>query len=167
MLKCEGRGALTSFLGNYWNSVVDALGGVCFSIEAGSNSAVRRSNDPRDSYHLPSVGNPLDRSGTETEFPLTRCAENQALIGANVSLNANSRLSGVRGVCADVAQWTGSGVSAPTTLLMQQGSTGSSTTQVRCFRGELLNGFEASTGTLNGREIVTAIRPICRDFRVF
>jgi hypothetical protein len=168
VLKCEGRGALTSFLGNHWNGTVDALGGVCFSIEAGVDSAVRRSNAFRDRYHLPTAGNPRDRSGLETEFPLTRCADGQALIGANVSLNANSLLSGVRGVCANVAQWTRAGGTAPATpLLAQQGSTGSSTTSVRCFRGELLSGFEASTGERDGRTIVTAMRPICRDFRVF
>jgi hypothetical protein len=102
------------------------------------------------------------------QFPVARCGDGQALMGANLFLNGNSRLSGVRGVCANVEQWTNVALPAPpTTLIQTQGSGGWSTQQVRCFRGELLTGFEVSTGTLNGVNVVTAVRPICRDFRAF
>lgn len=169
VMKCEGRGALVRFIGSSANGTVYSLGGHCFSIESFSDHAARRSNSWFDAFNLPAIGHATAATSLGgSNFNTTACPADEAMIGVDLSTNSSGRLSGLRGICASVASWTNAALPQPALrTLSRDGSAGTRTVPIRCLRGELLAGFDVVSGTVNGRNAVYGVSPICRDYRAF
>jgi hypothetical protein len=181
LVKCAGRSALRGFLGLRKDSTIYGFGGVCVNIEARSGSArvLPTAGALFETFYVaPTVGdaNAEDRfQATSVTNPAaagpTQCADDQALMGANIAAGSSGRVTFVQGVCANVEQWTNPNVAAPaqSALVGFGNANGVPPLQLRCERGELLVGAQvrhSNRNTLGGRTIDT-IQPICRDFRAF
>jgi len=149
--RCPRSTVMTEIFGRSSNEL-DRIGGVCEKV-TDRGTYVDLTGDAAGV--VPGRGGPTNGEAWGSE----RCPSGEALVG--LELRANERVKRVRGLCADVSDWSGSAETPNITYKPWHGGDSGDSFRRLCSRGYFLSGWRSWVDKQNGTSTVFGLDPIC------
>jgi len=148
--RCARSAVMTGIFGRAGNEV-DRLGGVCDQV-----------SDKGDYVELDGSAMPLSGRGSDeggSAWAPDECPANQALVG--LEIRSGERVNNIRGVCANVQQWSNDDPTPAQSFLVGHGGDDGTRDTYMCARNYFLHGWQLWIEEHNGTERVFGLKPHC------